>query len=191
MLHRATLRETAPNEVRGHVEVFVPETNLWLGFLGYSFGATGADLSISGNKLGAALVSFVPNPEGKPVQLRIENVPSDVYHPYLGLAMDEPLLKVQEHRPLPASRSPGSPTSGPSMPSIHAVADSAQKISMPVPAPSESAARGKDDRYRRAAKTANLWEKASAAVWTYDVNNKELGALWMNGDGSEEQLAGE
>lgn len=71
MLHQATLRETAPNELRGHVEVFVPETNLWLGFLGYSFGAAGADLSISGNKLGAALVSFVPNPEGKPVQLRI------------------------------------------------------------------------------------------------------------------------
>ncbi|KAG8907528.1 hypothetical protein FRC00_011753, partial [Tulasnella sp. 408] len=40
-----------------------------------------------------------------------------------------------------------------------------------------------DERYRRAAKTTNLWEKASAAVWRYDTGTRELGVTWMNDDG--------
>ncbi|KAG8916109.1 hypothetical protein FRC01_003373 [Tulasnella sp. 417] len=46
----------------------------------------------------------------------------------------------------------------------------------------------KEERYHRAAKTAHLWDKASAAIWKYDADTKELGITWMNDDGSEEEL---
>lgn len=43
----------------------------------------------------------------------------------------------------------------------------------------------KEDRYRRAAKTTNLWERASAAVWKYDADSKELAITWLGDDGSK------
>ncbi|KAG8907529.1 hypothetical protein FRC00_011754 [Tulasnella sp. 408] len=67
----AQARERLPNELRGRVEVFVPEQHLLLGFLAHSFQSTGTTISIAGNKISSALVSFVPDQDGKPVQLRV------------------------------------------------------------------------------------------------------------------------
>lgn len=43
----------------------------------------------------------------------------------------------------------------------------------------------KEERYRRAAKTTNLWERASSAVWKYDADTKELAISWLGDDGSK------
>lgn len=208
-------REKAPNELRGRIEVFVPERNLWLGFLAYAYDTYGPGMGINivGNKDSATLLSFIPDSDGKPVQLRIEDGAADVQHPFVGLATDEPLRPGQPGIwPQPVGPygtapgtchpscticppfSPGAPTPyyRPYPPMVQGTCSQQPAEGATAPPTwtlkpcTES---NKEERYRRAAKTSNLWEKASAAIWKYNADTKELGITWMNDDGSEEELA--
>ncbi|KAG9040063.1 hypothetical protein FS837_000862 [Tulasnella sp. UAMH 9824] len=216
----AQARERLPNELRGRVEVFVPEQNLLLGFLAHSFQSTGTTISIAGNKLSSVLVSFVPDQDGNPVQLRVEGANPDVFYPYIGLALNDSLLPAQgQPLSVPMAMNPGgypNPLyySGQQISSLLQFGQSpvtiAQNAMQQQLTPQQPFARPQnaahswtmkpcteinldsvyqDERYRRAAKTTNLWEKASAAVWQYDTGTRELGVAWMNDDGTEDQLA--
>ncbi|KAG8916108.1 hypothetical protein FRC01_003372 [Tulasnella sp. 417] len=215
----AQTREREPNELRGHVEVFVPEQNLLLGFLAHSFPLAGTTISIAGNKISSALVSFVPDQDGKPVQLRAGGGNPDVFHPYIGLALDQSLLQsqgqssYQQPQCLFNPMAMGSQASTmynpaqqvstllqmgnqisqaqyPQLQRMMQLQQLAQTQSMtPTWTMKPCTESSQNERYRLAAKTTNLWEKASAAVWKYDTNTKELGLTWMNDDGTQEQLA--
>lgn len=208
-------REKAPNELRGRIEVFVPDRNLWLGFLTYAYDSygTGMSFSVSGAKEGSTTVSFVPDSDGKPVQLRVEDGSFDVQHPYVGLALEESQPQIpgqpgywpQPVYPavprsacLPSCHTcypfgqfgPASPQILPPMGQSGCLQQSSQGASTPSTwALKPCTESRKEERYRRAAKTTNLWERASSAVWKYDADTKELAISWLGDDGNEEQLA--
>ncbi|KIO32026.1 hypothetical protein M407DRAFT_19052 [Tulasnella calospora MUT 4182] len=188
-------RETAPNELLGRIEVFVPERNLWLGFLTYAYDTHGPGMgfNIVGCEDSATVISFVPDPDGKPIQIRV--------HPFMGLAMDEPCPQLPGQPGIwpqavvpPGTCQPscsicppfitGAPT-----PFYSPYPPMGQASAPPTWTLKPCTESNKEERYRRAAKTNNLWEKASAAIWKYNADTKELGVTWMNDDGSEEDLA--
>ncbi|KAG9019211.1 hypothetical protein FRB90_005286 [Tulasnella sp. 427] len=202
-------REKAPNELRGRIEVFVPEGSLWLGFLACQYAARGVVYSVCGTKNGSALVGFVPDPQGRPVQMRVESVPCDPNYPYVGVAFDDPGSQARLINPFTGGFDHPLQTGIGQLPNVGAGVfptpqmgyphGPAQNVFQPPTAQSASinpswslkpcTESHLDERYHRAAKTCDVWETAAAAVWTYDPNTKEMGVVWMNSDGSEDRLA--
>ncbi|KAG9019213.1 hypothetical protein FRB90_005288 [Tulasnella sp. 427] len=213
--------ERNPNELKGRIEIFAPEKNLWLGYMATLYVNVGTICGVGTDKDTANLVTFVPDQDGKPFQLSHGNMtPADFNYPYMGVALDEPgSTQVPQPSippfpylappapqftgypppgslgcscrlgcPIPPSTLP--PMSSPFSPAVQPVQPQPRSEGNEVPTWSikPCTESRKDARCPRASKTNSVWEKAAAAVWTYDPESKEMGIVWLNDDGSEEKL---